>query len=553
MKKKLIISNLIILFITLISVILTSSLVIYNREYKDSEVRVKDFLSLSSSYFTGYNFTETKAAILDMNSDVRLTIISKEGEIVLDTKDELTSNNELERPCLQSENLGDVFVRYSESDKKTMMFVAGLDDNYYLVISIPFTVMTTKISSLIFWGFVSFILVGGISTLLITLFIRKNLIPINSSIHSLGDLLETEIKEVTDPEDIPYSVGSLSDKISRRITEIEAKNEEITTVLDTLKQGVALISSNGRLILVNKQLKTIFEIESNVINRHYVNFIRSIELQNLIEEGLKERKASNYLYFEDGKTIKCIVTPIEMTWLTGGLVVTFEDITIEHNVNKTKKDFFQNASHELKSPLTSIIGYQQMITEGIANDLSSVRDYSHKTLGEAMRMKNILLDMLDLAMLEQDYVRVEEKVALDQVVRDIVESMEDRMKAKGISLRLNVEPTEIISEYKLIDELIRNLIDNAIKYNKDKGSIKVSLKNKELTISDTGIGIAESDKHRVFERFYRVDKGRSKDSGGTGLGLAIVKHICELYGYNITLISHIGKGTNITIDFNLKK
>jgi len=443
MKKKLIISNLIILFITLISVILTSSLVIYNREYKDSEVRVKDFLSLSSSYFTGDNFTETKAAILDMNSDVRLTIISKEGEIVLDTKDELTSNNELERPCLQSENLGDVFVRYSESDKKTMMFVAGLDDNYYLVISIPFTVMTTKISSLIFWGFVSFILVGGISTLLITLFIRKNLIPINSSIHSLGDLLETEIKEVTDPEDIPYSVGSLSDKISRRITEIEAKNEEITTVLDTLKQGVALISSNGRLILVNKQLKTIFEIESNVINRHYVNFIRSIELQNLIEEGLKERKASNYLYFEDGKTIKCIVTPIEMTWLTGGLVVTFEDITIEHNVNKTKKDFFQNASHELKSPLTSIIGYQQMITEGIANDLSSVRDYSHKTLGEAMRMKNILLDMLDLAMLEQDYVRVEEKVALDQVVRDIVESMEDRMKAKGISLRLNVEPTEL--------------------------------------------------------------------------------------------------------------
>ena len=299
MKKKLIISNLIILFITLISVILTSSLVIYNRDYKDSEVRVRDFLSLSSSYFTGDNFTETKAAILDMNSDVRLTIISKEGEIVLDTKDELTSNNELERPCLQSENLGDVFVRYSESDKKTMMYVAGLDDNYYLVISIPFTVMTTKISSLIFWGFVSFVIVGGVSTLLIALFIKNNLVPINSSIHSLGDLLETEIKEAKDFDDIPYSVGSLADKLSRKVSEIEAKNEEITTVLDTLKQGVALISSNGRLILVNKQLKTIFEIESNVINRHYVNFIRSIELQNLIEEGLKERKASNYLYFED--------------------------------------------------------------------------------------------------------------------------------------------------------------------------------------------------------------------------------------------------------------
>ncbi len=550
MKKKLIISNLIILFITFLAATLTASLLVYDKDYKDSKTRANEFLSLTSSYFNGENLDETKEAILDASSEVRLTIITKEGEIVLDTKDELTSNNELSLPYLQSENLGEVFVRYSESDKKTMMCVAGLDDNYYLVIALPFTVMKTKVNPIILWSTLSFVLVAGVSSLLIALFIKDSLTPINSSLHSLGETLETEIEGVSDVSEIPTAISSLADQVNTKITKIEAKNEEITTVLDTLELGVALINGNGNLILVNKQLKTIFEIENRILNRHYVNFIRNIELQDLIEEGLKKRKASNYLNFAYGKTIKCIVTPIEMTWLKGGLIVTFEDITIEHNINKTKKDFFQNASHELKSPLTSIIGYQQMITEGIVSDLDSAKEYSQKTLSEATRMKNILIDMLDLAMLEQDYVRVDEKAALDQVVREIVESMEERMKLKGISLRLDVEPTEIISEYKLIDELVRNLIDNAIKYNKENGSIKVTLKDKVLTVSDTGIGIAESDRNRVFERFYRVDKGRSKDSGGTGLGLAIIKHICELYDYNITLTSHIGKGTNITINFN---
>lgn len=552
MKKKLIFTNVIVILLAVVSVILTSSIVLYKHEYAIYSERANNFLSLTSSYFTGANFDETKNIIRNTNSDVRLTIVSLTGEVVADTHPTTNTNDQLERPELQSENLGKIITRRATDNKQMMMYVAGLDNGYYLIISLPFNV-GTKINMIILWGVGAFLLISGVSSLLIYLLNKKSTTAISTAMHKVYDLIDSDVQEVSDTDEIPEVMDLISKKLSRKIDEISAKNEEITTVLDTLKQGIALISKTGRLILINEQLKRIFDIESNVINRHYVNIIRDVKLQNLIDDGLKKRVNSKYLYYDDGKAIKCLLTPVDMSWLSGGLIVTFEDITIEHNVDKTKKDFFQNASHELKSPLTSIIGYQQMITEGIVTDLPAVRDYAYKTLSEASRMRNILLDMLDLAMLEQDYKKNEEKVRLDLVVRDIVESMEDRMNEKDVALRLDLEKTEINSEYKLIDELVRNLIDNAIKYNKEKGSIKVSLKKKILAISDTGIGIAEDDKRRVFERFYRVDKGRSKARGGTGLGLAIVKHICELYSYKINLSSHIGKGTTITIDFNETK
>ncbi len=549
MRKKLIFTNILVLFVALVSVLLTSSLITYKKDYALYSHRAKDYLSFTSSFFTGENVAATREAIKDMNSDVRLTILTLSGEVVLDTSGEDLSGNQLTRPCLQSANLGKVFVRESNATQKLMMYVAGLDNNHYLIIALPFTSVATKINNLILWGVVAFLVISTVSSVLLILVHNQSLSSVNKVTHGIGELIGSDAPLISDADEVPHVLNELSTKITHKINEINTKNEELMMVFDTLKQGVALINKLGRLMLVNERLKEIFDFKRHVINRHYVNIVRNVELQKLIEQGLSDRIASKYLYYEDGKAIKCIITPVDMSWLSSGLIVTFEDVTIEHNVDKTKKDFFQNASHELKSPLTSIIGYQQMITEGIATDLKTIKDYSFKTLSEASRMKNILLDMLDLANLEQDYVRVEEKVRVDLLIRDIIESMEERMNAKDIGLQLELDQTELSTDEKLIDELVRNLIDNAIKYNKDGGSIKVSLKNNKFVVSDTGIGIAEEDKHRVFERFYRVDKGRSKARGGTGLGLAIVKHICELYGYDITLASHVGKGTTITIDF----
>lgn len=553
MKKKLIITNLVALLISLLSVLLLSSFFIYNKDYESTAKEAKNYLSLTTSFFNGANNEETKNAVQELGADVELIVVNENGDIIINSKDNNALNDVLTWPCLRSDNLGQVFVQKDTISHKSRMYVAGLDNNNYIIITVPFHYVTQKINKLIIFGVLAFVVFGVASSFYLNYAHNKLLQEVNASTNKTKELIISESKKLRDLEEVPIIINDFNLKIERKISEFNVRNEEINVVLDTLKQGVALINKYGRLILVNEQLKTIFDIESSVINRNYVNIIRSVELQNLIERGLKEREHSNYIHHEDGRTIRSIVTPLELTWLDGGLIVTFEDITAEYNIDKTKKDFFHNASHELKSPLTSIIGYQQMITEGIVTDEESMKEYSFKTLSEATRMKSILLDMLDLAVLEQEYVLVNENVKLDELIRDIVRSMEDRMKEKDIGIRLSLEETEIDGEQKLLDELIRNLIDNAIKYNKEKGSIEVVLKNKKLTISDTGIGIAERDKHRIFERFYRVDKGRSKARGGTGLGLAIVKHICELYGYDIYLDSHIGKGTEITIDFSPRK
>ena len=217
-----------------------------------------------------------------------------------------------------------------------------------------------------------------------------------------------------------------------------------------------------------------------------------------------------------------------------------EDVTKEENLDKIKRDFFQNASHELKSPLTTIIGYEQMITEGIIDDEEQIKQYSLKTLKEAKRMNSIIMDMLNLSALEQEEKVKNNDVDLKKLILEIIDSLSQNMQDKKITLDTFILDTTINGDEK---------IDNAIKYNKINGKITISLKNNVLKISDTCIGISDENKQRVFERFYRVDKGRSKEQGGTGLRLAIVKHICELYNYKIELDSILEKGTTITIYF----
>ncbi|MGI6714503.1 MAG: ATP-binding protein [Bacilli bacterium] len=554
MKKKLVLTNILIVFLALVLTLLTSSVINYQSDKAAYEQRAKDYLSFTSAVFDGNNLEETERAIEKTSAEIYLTILTLEGEVLLDLSGGDATENFLERPELQKEALGQVFTRYSSSSQKMMMYVAGLDDNHYLLIAIPFFKVSAAMRTLLLWGGITFILIGTMSTLLIMFFAKRGLAPINAALNQFAHLLDDQVKTTSDLDDIPQILSDFSAELNEKIKLISEKNEEITTVFNTLTQGVTLLDQEGNIILINEQMHGFFHLkEAEVLNKHYTRMIRNLELQKLIAQALKTRKNQQYLHVSEGQAIKCLINTIDTSWLSGGVIITFEDVTSEENIAKTKKDFFQNASHELKSPLTSIIGYQQMITSGIVEDLPAIKEYSFKTLNEAQRMNNILIDMLDLSALEQGYQKKEERVELDLLIQEITHSLKERMASKNLTLTLELEKTEILGEEKLLDELIRNLIDNAIKYNQDDGKIDISLKNKRLIVSDTGIGIADEDKSRVFERFYRADKGRSKAQGGTGLGLAIVKHICEIYDYQLTLVSYLGLGTRITVDFKQMK
>lgn len=547
MKRKLIITNSIIVFVSLIIMLVVSMITITNQNNKFYQKQVTNYLKIACTNFNGSNFDDTKEYIKSLDKDIRLTIIeSSTGKVVIDSFEDEINENHLDRPEIN--NLGEVYKRYSTTEKKNMLYVAEKVNNYYVRIAIPIGSVNKIIYTYVTISLIALMVILAFSIYAISFVNKKSLTPINSEVAKLATLANEDYQDVT-IDDLPVVINSITNVLDNKIHEIELQEQEIETILNLLTQGVVVIDSNESLRFINYKATKILDSNNNLIGKNYLYLFRDTKLQKLILEVFKNHSQVNYLLNIDSTKINCNVTYLTEAKLNGGIIITLEDITKQANLEEEKRDFFQNASHELKSPLTSIIGYQQMICDDIVDSKDQIINYSSKTLKEAKRMNNIIIDMLNLSSIEQNYQKKQDIVKVDKALIEILDSLEDRIKARNIGVITNIAKCETVGDTKLIDELIRNLIDNAIKYNVDNGKIMITLNTSTLTIEDTGIGISKEYQSRVFERFYRVDKGHSKEIGGTGLGLAIVKHICEIYQYELKLESTIGKGTKITIKF----
>lgn len=547
MKRKLIITNSIIVFVSLLTMLVVSMITITNQNNKFYQKQVTNYLKIACTNFDGSNFDDTKEYIKSLDKDIRLTIIeSSTGKVVIDSFEDEINENHLDRPEIN--NLGEVYKRYSTTEKKNMLYVAEKVNNYYVRIAIPIGSVNKIIYTYVTISLIALTVILAFSIFAISFVNKKSLTPINSEVAKLATLANEDYQDVT-IDDLPVVINSITNVLDNKIHEIELQEQEIEAILNLLTQGVVVIDSNESLRFINYKATKILDSNNNLIGKNYLYLFRDTKLQKLILEVFKNHSQVNYLLNIDSTKINCNVTYLTEAKLNGGIIITLEDITKQANLEEEKRDFFQNASHELKSPLTSIIGYQQMICDNIVDSKDQIINYSSKTLKEAKRMNNIIIDMLNLSSIEQNYQKKQDIVKVDKALIEILDSLEDRIKARNISVITNIAKCETVGDAKLIDELIRNLIDNAIKYNVDNGKIMITLNTSTLTIEDTGIGISKEDQSRVFERFYRVDKGHSKEIGGTGLGLAIVKHICEIYQYELKLESTIGKGTKITIKF----
>lgn len=547
MKRKLIITNSIIVFVSLLTMLVVSMITITNQNNKFYQKQVTNYLKIACTNFDGTNFDDTKEYIKSLDKDIRLTIIeSSTGKVVIDSFEDEINENHLDRPEIN--NLGEVYKRYSTTEKKNMLYVAEKVNNYYVRIAIPIGSVNKIIYTYVTISLIALTVILAFSIFAISFVNKKSLTPINSEVAKLATLANEDYQDVT-IDDLPVVINSITNVLDNKIHEIELQEQEIEAILNLLTQGVVVIDSNESLRFINYKATKILDSNNNLIGKNYLYLFRDTKLQKLILEVFKNHSQVNYLLNIDSTKINCNVTYLTEAKLNGGIIITLEDITKQANLEEEKRDFFQNASHELKSPLTSIIGYQQMICDNIVDSKDQIINYSSKTLKEAKRMNNIIIDMLNLSSIEQNYQKKQDIVKVDKALIEILDSLEDRIKARNISVITNIAKCETVGDAKLIDELIRNLIDNAIKYNVDNGKIMITLNTSTLTIEDTGIGISKEYQSRVFERFYRVDKGHSKEIGGTGLGLAIVKHICEIYQYELKLESTIGKGTKITIKF----
>ena len=548
MKKKLIILTSCLLFITLLIFYISSVFIMLNANTEKSKTELKDYLSIAIKAFDGTNEEEV-ANLFNNNKDLRLTVISENGEVLFDSFSEIDFDNHLKREEIQ--NLGEIVERKSESYNEKMYYIAAFDDGCYVRVALRQNYITNSIITYIIGG--SIILVSSLALAIFLLLVlsKKIVAPINSSILRLENIISSNNNlKIETIEELPLVTNLIEDEFQEKIKEIKNEKAKTESILKEMNQGLVIIDDK-RVVLVNKEALKLFKVEyDNVYQKDYIYLIRNIHLQEAIADCIYHNKEQDITLEIDGRYYFFTIKRFFSKWLKEGVLISFLDITERQNMEIIKKDFFQNASHELKSPLTSIIGYEQMIVSGILEDKDEIKEASLNILKEAKRMNQIIIDMLELSNLEYQKSFNLSLVNLKEVVEDTIKRYTKKANDKNITIETDLNEVIINTSFNEFETLVSNLIDNAIKYNKINGHIKVKLTKAYLEVYDTGIGISKENQTRIFERFYRVDKAKSKLSGGTGLGLAIVKHICEKLNYKVRVESVVNEYTKFIIYFN---
>ncbi len=556
MKKKLIITNGFIVLGAMILLLIASIFIVSHFNEKNSASTLQNYLKMTALLYDGTNEATVITEMQVVDSNIRLTFIGYDGEVLADSYGNAPFESHLDRPEIL--DLGTVYKRYSDTFDQNMIYVAMRDEGIYLRAAMPIHSINALVSNFILFASILFVLVFVISFFVIEEKSKKLLIPLNQVVKKLSRIVPDSSYVKSDDIDMLSSqIDDINQLIHKKIQEITDEKDKVHFIINNMNQGIVVLDNQMNIILLNEVAATIFdEQEPRMIGKNYLYLIRDIEFQEKITKAITDNEHFHFDYASESKIFFTSIFPIQNHWVQNqtqlsGAVILLLDVTERRNVETMKKEFFANASHELKSPLTSIIGYQEMIQVGLLQQREEIQDAVTRTLKEANRMNQIIKDMLEISNLEGKKENRREDIWLNSLVKEIIESHTQILQEKDIQINLELQPFQLSYNSEHLFQLINNLVDNAIKYNIEHGKIFISIhpKEKEFVISDTGIGIPKEDQTRVFERFYRVDKGRSKETGGTGLGLSIVKHICQLYQTSITLQSEIQKGTTIKLRF----
>jgi two-component system phosphate regulon sensor histidine kinase PhoR len=354
------------------------------------------------------------------------------------------------------------------------------------------------------------------------------------------------LKRSDELAELADSFNYMTGQTQHLFTQLSSRKDQLSAIISSIDEGLLVLDAKGTIVLCNESFQKIVRAE-DVDGKPYWETFRGPEFDEFIKEiGRKKKSTSLSLGLYDRSYL------LSGTYLEsrGEIVVVFHDITELKNIQRVKRDFVTNVSHELRTPLTAIKGFIETLEEGIQDDR---RRYLEIMRRHTDRLTNIVQDLLALSRLEEEGARLEiETVDLKALADDVARIFEQKARDKGLRLRVEsngeVPPMEADS-FKL-EQVFINLLDNAIKYT-EEGEVVVSLAQEDgrivITVTDTGIGIPQEDQSRIFERFYVVDKSRSRKLGGTGLGLSIVKHIVLAHNGTIDVQSAVGKGTRFTI------
>ena len=481
----------------------------------------------------------------------RLTWIAADGSVLYDTRTDAESleNHASRAEVSQALTTGTgESTRYSSTlMEKTMYYAQRLDDGTVLRISISRAT-------------VGMIAVGMIQPLLIVLIValilsgllarrlsRRIVDPLNSL--DLEHPLDNDAYEELSP--LLKRIHRQHVEIQTQLRELREKTDEFTQITGSMREGLVLLDEHGSILSINAAAQTLFGADAQCVGRDFLTIERSHEIsaaiQAAVTDGHSEVRAERA-----GRVYQFDISRITSDGKLLGTVILAFDITEQEFAERNRREFTANVSHELKTPLQGIIGSAELIENGMVrpDDLPRFVGHIH---AEAARLVTLIDDIIRLSQLDEGDAMPTEPVDLLAVSQEAAENLHDAAAARDVTVSVTGQPSVIPGVRRLLYEVVYNLCDNAIKYNRGGGRVDVTVAadagGSSITVADTGIGIAQEHQSRVLERFYRVDKSHSKASGGTGLGLSIVKHAVQYHHGRIELESTPGTGTTIRVVF----
>ena len=569
MKKRIIGATLLTVVFALLISNVVGVLMFRSREMDAARSTLQELLELMDAQSA---ITEPEALMEQFHAaapDKRLTIIDTDGTVLADTDadaSQLEDHNS--RPeVIDAERSGwGEAARHSDTLGTSMFYVAKrFADGMIGRAAMPLSSINSLVMSGV-WGF----LIASIAALLLAFLLsRRTANRIITPLNSVGGALQGVLdgKKTPGLEDLQADdelrpilryIDKLMDQLGGYIQSITAERDKVSLILDCMDEGLILLDEEGKVLAINRAARTLFGFPEGEQEDGALLLTRSRRLREAIHD-CQEKHSSIMLdvdaLTEDARSLRLFVSPVSGRQYEGqpvGTSILVSDVTELKKAEGIRSEFTANVSHELKTPLTSIKGFTDMLSSGMVASPADQKRFITMIGVEVDRLIDLINDILKLSELESVAIdQTEERSAVLDAAHDTASLLEPSAKAAGVTLAVEGESVTVGVPMSRLKELLFNLMGNGIKYSENGGTVTTRVHVQDgkavISVEDHGIGIPEEDQSRVFERFYRVEKGRARKNGGTGLGLAIVKHITQLYGGTVSLESQVGKGSTFTV------
>ncbi|MCL2776184.1 MAG: ATP-binding protein [Oscillospiraceae bacterium] len=572
MKKRLFLYTTLIIFAGLLSFFTASIYVTYTNNLSLAKDTVMETAKIYSDLYTP---DTNLASFVKAGDNTRITVVALDGTVLADSgvPDLSTLENHLNRPEIQAAANGSpaAYVRHSATLGVDLIYYAlkvniaadGGGNNY---IFIRAAIPVAKIDSYLFRSLPLLIFLLLILALLCFLFIRGTVNRIIAKFNSveqnlrlLSDNSNGEYKSdlnhigkgYEEIDKITREIGDVALVLQKNFNDLHNEKNKLDYIINNIGDGLFVLDENKSVVLINTAALDIFGVTPDIISKNLNYLCYDKTLSEAVEDCVSSAKSALFELTLNGNIYLITVKRLPDTVLT---TIVLSNVTENRENAKRREEFFANASHELKTPLTAIKGFTELTA--LNNKDESINKYIDSITRETDRMLSLIGDMLKLSELENSTNTKNinsVSVSLAKVVDEVRETESTAINEKSIIFKTSGDCT-VQADPGHVYELVKNLVENAVRYNNQGGSVTITIKSHNnsgsLTVSDNGIGISPEEQTRIFERFYRVEKSRSQRNGGTGLGLSIVKHICALYDWKLSLKSKLGVGTEITVFFN---